>query len=142
MKADDLVEALYDYAVAQPEGFTNVDFMAEHGVTLADFNTAVNKLRALLADDTITLICDPGEARSPWTYRLVGKVDEGSPWVQNRLRDAESRFVTMAHVATSLVNATDGRSADGRRARLIHKSLTRLKEDLDEIAAEVSGWPA
>lgn len=142
MKADDLAEALYDYAVSQPEGFTNVDFMAEHNVTLDEFNRAVNKLRSILATDTITLICDPGDARSPWIYRLVGQVDEGSPWVQNRLRDAESRFTTMSHVAATLVNATDGRSLDGRRARLMQKALTRLKEDLDEIAVEVNGWPA
>lgn len=142
MKTDDLAEALYDYAVSKPDGFTNVDFMAEHGVSLPDFNKAANKLRSILADDTITLICDPAEAKSPWTYRLVGKVDEGSPWVTNRLRDAESRFATMGAVAASLVNATDGRSADGRRARLMLKALTRLKEDLDEVSSEVSGWPA
>lgn len=133
-----LAEKLFDFAIAHPEGFTNADFMSAYGVALPDFNKATNKLRKILADDTITLVCDPSGLREKWTYRLVGTVEDGSPWVQNRLRDAESRFVTMASVASALVNSTDGRTADGRRARLIDKALRRLMEDLKEVAEEMA----
>lgn len=138
-RIDDLVDALFDYAVANPDGFTNQQFMDEHGLThLTHFNKVANRLRAALADDTITLICDPQGSGERWTYRLVGNVEDGSPWVQNRLRDAESRFSTMAAVVTSLVNATDGRTLDGRRARLMLKSLTRLREDLADLTSDVA----
>lgn len=134
----DLTEALFDFAVANPDGFTNADFMAEYDIALPDFNKGVNKLRRILADDTITLVCDPSAVREKWIYRLVGTVEDGSPWVQNRLRDAESRFVTMSAVASTLVKSTDGRTGEGRRARLIDKSMRRLLEDLQEIAAETA----
>lgn len=139
-RIDDLVDALFDYAVAHPDGFTNEQFMAVHGLShLAEFNQAANRLRAALSGDTITLVCDPpGKGGERWIYRLVGNVEDGSPWVQNRLRDAESRFATMSAVVTSLVNATDGRTLDGRRARLMLKSLTRLREDLADLTSDVA----
>lgn len=134
MSTANLVEALFDYAVSKPDGFTNADFMAEFDVDLEAFNRAANKLRSVLADDTINLVCDPAGARAKWIYRLVGSIEDGSPWVQNRLRDAETRFTTISSVVQSLVKATDGRTADGRRARLMEKSLRRLLEDLGEIS--------
>lgn len=133
-----LVEALFDFAVARPDGFTNADFMGEYDVSLKTFNQTANKLRAILADDTINLVCDPDGSRSKWQYRLVGSVENGSPWVQNRLKDAESRFSTISAVVRSLVKATDGRTVDGRKARLMDKSMRRLLEDLSEVNEEVA----
>ncbi len=133
MATTDLIDALFDFAVAHPDGFKNSDFMTDADVTLDDFNKATNGLRAVLSDDTITLVCEPAGASEKWTYRLVGQVEEGSAWVQNRLKDAESRFKTLASVSQALVNATDGRTADGRRARIINKAVSRLLEDLAEL---------
>ena len=137
-RADELVNALFDFAVAHPEGFTNEQFMeAEDFTDLTTFNQTSRRLRAALSGDSITLVCDPPEeGGGRWTYRLVGQVDDGSPWIQNRLRDAETRVSTMSSVASALVNGTDGRTMDGRRARVIHKALSRLTEDLSDLAAE------
>lgn len=139
MAADNtLVEALFDFAVARPDGFTNAEFMDQYEIALKTFNQTANKLRAVLADDTINLVCDPAGSGAKWNYRLVGSVEDGSPWVQNRLRDAESRFNTISSVVRSLVNATDGRSVDGRKARVMDKAMRRLVEDLNEITTEVA----
>lgn len=135
-------ETLFDYAVAHPDGFSKYDFANEHNLSMDQVNGAIRRLRRILADDTITLICEQGEAQKPWTYRLVGNVDESSPWVRNRLTDAETRFVTLSSVARALVNATDGRTIEGRRARAIHKACVRAKEDLDDLSQEVETWTA
>jgi hypothetical protein len=91
-------------------------------------------LRLLLGnDDQINLVCDPQGTGQPWLYRLIGDVDGARSWVANRLRDSETRIGTIRAICSSLVSATDGRSADGRRARIMDKGLTRILEDLAEL---------
>lgn len=137
-RLDDQVDALFDFAVAHPDGFTNEQFMAHAGLTyLAEFNQTAKRLRETLAEDTITLICDPTDG-GRWLYRLVGNLEDGSPWVQNRLRDAESRFTTIGAVVNTIVNATDGRTFDGKRARLMQKAIVRLREDLADLTGDVA----
>lgn len=142
MSPNVVIEALFDYAIAHPDGFSKYDFGREHNLSRDQVDTAIKRLRGILADDTITLICEPDGANQPWVYRLVGKVDGASPWAQNRLGDAETRFVTLSSVARALVNATDGRTIEGRRARAMHKAFARLKEDLDDLSQEVETWTA
>jgi hypothetical protein len=131
-RREDWVDALYEFAVAHPAGFHNVDFMARYGCDLPTFNVAARGLRRQLAGDSINLVCQPA-GWGPWVYQLVGDLDESRPWVRNRIGDARTRVRTMSAVADSLVNATDGRTTDGRLARVMRRSFTRLVEDLDEI---------
>lgn len=134
-RIDDLVDALFDYSVSNPDGFTNEQFMAHIDIDLSMFNKVANRLRATLAEDTITLICEPTDG-GRWLYRLVGNLEDGSPWTQNRLRDAESRFTTIGSVVSTIVNATDGRTYDGKRARLMQRSIVRLREDLADLTSD------
>lgn len=128
-----LEDELFDYATANPEGFTNEDFMAARDVSLERFKTAAKNLRKTFEDDTINLVCDPAGDGGRWIYRLVGTFKEAKPWIKNRLDDTESRLVTINSVATSSVNGSDGRTLEGRRARLIEKTTRRLIEDLVEL---------
>lgn len=128
------VTALFDILAGSPEGLTVDDMAAALGVSHHLTSDAIRELRLLLGDtDEINLICDPQGSRERWLYRLVGNLDGSRRWVANRLGDTESRLRTMQSIADSLVSATDGRTLDGRRARLIRKALVRLVEDLDEL---------
>lgn len=129
---------LFDFAVSRPEGFTNVEAMAELEIKrLSDFNRSARRLRITLGeDDEINLVCDPQGSGEKWLYRLVGNLEEAGPWVANRLRDMEARLETQHGVAKSVVTATDGRSVEGRKARLFAKVYSRLREDLEELNYE------
>lgn len=128
-------DELFDAAVAIPAGFTVDDIRASHGWSHAQVNIAIRDLRVFLGDtgDTINLVCDPQGNRDRWLYRLVGNLDDVRAWSANRVRDAEGRVRTMQAVMTSIVAATDGRTIPGRKARLMHRSFTRLVEDLDVL---------
>lgn len=126
-------EELLAFASSKPEGFTKSEACADLDWGHYDFVTAVNSLRRVLATDELTLVCNPSRWREQWVYELVSGIEDGSPWVRNRLQDPEARFETIGSVATSIVNATDGRTAEGRKARLIEKAIRRLREDLAEI---------
>lgn len=126
-------EQLFDYAISKPDGFTRPEACIDLEMTWPEFNSAVHRLRKILGYDDITLVCDPAGMRQPWTYRLSGELDSGSAWVSNRLRDSEARFTTIENVVKPLVSATDGRTTEGRRARVILRAVTRLREDLSDI---------
>lgn len=132
-RLDELAGKLFDFAVLHPEGFTNEEALAELGLKhITTLNRVIRRLRLILGTDEINLVCDPQGQRERWLYRLIGTIDLGSPWIRNRLRDLEARLETQHSVARSLVNATDGRSIEGRKARLCAKTLGRLREDLAE----------
>jgi hypothetical protein len=124
---------LMEYAVSKPDGFTFQDIKDDLGWTRDRFNKVTRRLRSNQAADTINLVCNPQGVSLPWVYRLVGAGALVSPWQANRLGDAESRLITIKNVARSVVNGTNSRTNDGRRARIIEKSLNRLLEDLAEI---------
>jgi hypothetical protein len=125
-------DALYDYAVAHPEGFTAPQAMADLELTGKQADIAVRDVRLMLGSDEINLVCDPQGSRDPWLYRLVGDMDGAAPWIANRERDMMSRLQTVRAVASSIVHATDGRSLGGRRAAKVRRTITRLIEDLEE----------
>lgn len=135
-KKPTIVDALFDYAVANPDGFTIADFADAAGIKVASAQDAVTRLRKALGSDTINLICAPTTPGQKWEYRLVGTLDDAKWWASNRLDDAETRLTTINSVANSLVSATDGRTVEGRRARTIRKVVGRLIEDLQDIHAE------
>lgn len=125
---------LFDYAVEHAEGFTYQDVEKDLGWPKPEFTKVHRQLRLLLGnDDQINLVCDVQGKNEPWRYRLVGNIDGAREWVGTRLRDSESRITTIKAICASLVRATDGRSADGRRARIMQRGLTRILEDLAEL---------
>lgn len=132
-KAERAVNDLFDYATRRPEGFSRDEALDALGISHPDFNKAVNGVRRILAGDDIQLTCDPNGLREQWTYRLVGTAEKGGPWVDNRLRDSRARFMTLRDFTQSLVNATDGRTKDGRQAREMHMAAKHLLERLDLI---------
>lgn len=129
-------DMLFDYAVRHPAGFTNEDVMADEGWSLREFNDAVRDLRLFLGGfDDINLPCDPTSGRDRWVYRLVGNLDDARGWITNRLGDTESRIRTQQAMMASIVTATDGRTSEGRKARVIETALRHLVEDLDNLIA-------
>lgn len=126
---------LYDFAGNCPDGFTHADVEAQFGWGRNDFFKVVRDLRLLFKDREITLVCDPQGQGELWRYRLVGSYDEARQWATNRIHDLESRLETVGAVAEAIVNATDGRSIEGRKARKLQRVVGRLIEDLAEIDA-------
>jgi phosphoribosylformylglycinamidine (FGAM) synthase-like amidotransferase family enzyme len=128
-------ETLYDYAVARPGGFTYADVYKDLQWERSRLIRTARQVRLLFHDDTVNLICDPQGFRQPWLYRLVGNYDDARPWSANRAGDLEARLITMLAVAETTVHTTDGRTALGKRARLIHSTLGNLVVQLDTIDA-------
>lgn len=126
-------DALYDLAADRPDGFTVTDVHQELGWPYGHIRMAIRDLRLLMEDDTISLVCDPQGKGERWLYRLVGTLEEGSPWIANRERDMLSRLQTVHAVASSIVNATDGRTITGRKAALTKRIVGRLLEDLSDF---------
>jgi hypothetical protein len=134
MRSSEAIGALFDYAVEHPGGFTYQDAMNDLGWQKPYFTRVHRQLRLLLGnDDQINLVCDPQGRGEPWRYRLIGDIEGARGWVDNRLRDSESRVTTVRAITASLVRATDGRTNDGRRARIMNRGLGRILEDLAEL---------
>lgn len=134
MTTDEKIQILWDYAVSHPDGFTRYDVEQDLEWSNTDLSYAARHLRNFLADDEINLVATPQGKGQAWLYSLTGNVDDAGPWNRNRLLDTETRLTTMHSVSYSLVHSTDGRTLDGRRARVMEKALRRLKEDLDDLS--------
>jgi hypothetical protein len=98
----------------------------------------IGKLRRSLADSDWTVIAEAVGPQQPWMYRAVDSYDDAAWWVDNRLGDAETRFTTLHAVAKSLVSATDGRTVEGRRARIMERHSTRMMEDLADLEGRLA----
>lgn len=142
MKRAEKIAALWDFAVSHPDGFTWADIRDQPWASdRPGFFSVVRGLRQTLGapkgdngqPDTINLVCTPQGPGDLWKYQLVGTYEAARPWNANRLSDIERRLETIAGVSRSLVAATDGRSSDGRKARIIAKTVGRLVEDLEEL---------
>ena len=135
MRLSEKIGRLFDYAVAHAEGFTYQDVERDLKWRRNEFGKVANRLRAMLGnDDRINLICEPQQTSSdPWIYKLVGNLQAAQPWNGNRIGDCESRIMTMHAVLSSIVSGSDGRTKEGRRARIMHRALGRLIEDLAEL---------
>jgi hypothetical protein len=130
------MEKLFDLAAFNADGFTIDDAAAALGCSTQQVRTAVSDLRSFLADDSINLVCEPGRHLEQWIYRLVGNFDDARGWTANRIGDAEARLLTLKAVATSVMAGTDGRTLEGKRAKVMVKALGRLVEDLGEIGED------
>jgi len=138
---DERAGLLFDYAVVHPDGFTNEQAVHDLGWTdISVFNEAARALRLILADDTITLVCDPMGQHERWLYRLVGAYTDARAWSSNRLRDMEARLETVHAVASTMVRVTDGRTFDGKKAKLIMAVVGSLREQLIAMNPQQALW--
>lgn len=129
---------LFDYSVVQPEGYEAKQAEDELQWTHAQFTRAVRQLRRILgSDDEINLICTNQGFGAPMLYQLVGDIERAGPWVTTRLRALESQLETVHSVAASLARGTDGRTVQGKKARLIHRYVGRLREDLGDLDGQL-----
>jgi hypothetical protein len=126
---------LFDLLVASPLGVTIIDIRDELGSTLSQARRAVQDLRRFLGDfDDVNVPAVSQGYNQRWLYTLVqGMTDATRWWTANRIVDTASRLVTMHAVAASIVRATDGRTIEGRKARMIEVGLRHLIEDLQTI---------
>lgn len=132
MRRSERTDVLLGYAQDHPL-WTAGQAARDLGWSLQLTHRAIRWVRLRLRDDEINLIANPQGHREPWLYQLVGTMPAASPWAVSRLGDTESRLVTMRAVVTSIRQATDARSRDGRRARVFERHFTRALEDLAEI---------
>jgi len=125
---------LFDYLAARPDGVTMAAICHHFGWKRVATNEALRALRLILADgDSITVVSEPDTPSAPWLVRLVGTYDDARWYVTNRLGDLEARIETQVGVARSLEAATDGRSTEGRKARMIRSTLSHLVEQLQLV---------
>jgi hypothetical protein len=132
---NDSIGLLFDFAVANPDGFTIDEACDSLAWSRPQFGLMVRKLRLILGSDEINLICEPTGTLGPWTYRLVGNYDDARVWVTNRIDDLTSRLETIHSIAASAMKAADGRSVQGRKARKIESTISYLLRELEDIAA-------
>lgn len=133
MNRDDRVTRMWDFLVGRPEGATIVELAADQELPVRNTQDVVQALRDLLGGgDTINVVCDrdPDTPNGRWIYRLVGTPDGSREWQANQLAHLERRLITSEDIATSMVEATDGRTVQGRKARVIKLHMSRCLEDL------------
>lgn len=133
---DELLTQMWDLLVSRPGGVTIHEIAAALRTTRYYADGIVRSFRLLFGDtDSINLVCAPNGSRQPWLYSLAGTYDGSSTWTGNRIGDAESRFETIIAIVRSIVTATDGRTIEGKRARIMLRALTRAQEDLADLTA-------
>ncbi len=127
---------LFDFCVEHPEGWVIREAQDALDWSFRRVREAIRALRLILGDDdSLNLTCDPQGSGEQWLYQLVGNLEMGGPWVTNRLQDTEARLETIDAFTRSMVKGTDGRSVEGRKARLIERSVRHLLEDLRAFEA-------
>jgi hypothetical protein len=130
---DEYLTALSDLLMSTPEGVTIHQIASALGLSVRDAARVVRAFRLLFRDDTVTLVAWTNGQNQPWLYRLAGTAVDAEPWILNRTQDGESRLETMQAVYTPIVANTDGRTVEGRKARIILRAATRALEDLRDM---------
>jgi hypothetical protein len=139
MKIDERAALMFDFLAGRPDGCTILDLAADQQVSIKRTNQIMRRLRMILGDgDEINVVCEPDADRpnGKWRYYLVGNLGDARGYIGNRSEDIETRLRTLRAVVASQVNATDARTIDGRKARLIYRQFSRLIEDLDDVSVE------
>lgn len=134
----DMAIKLADWVANHPDGFImrGATLKAIGARTPSEAGAAVRILRGHLATVGAgwNLVCEPAGKGNPWVYRLANTLAGGAdPWIRNRLGDQVTRTRSSLHVLASIIDATDGRSADGRTARILHRHYERALQDLAEV---------
>jgi plasmid maintenance system antidote protein VapI len=138
MSGGDLAGEIFDDFVAHPDGLTVHDLAEDLHLPLDAIRRGIRETRLILAeDDTLFILADPQGPREPWLYRLVDGAKlidmTETTWTANRIHDAQSRVHLMYAAMRVAARATDGRSKDGKKARILARACGRLVEDLDDI---------
>jgi len=119
---------------------TSAQIIDKTGWSYSQFLKAVQSLRDILAanGDVISVVAEPQGGREPWLYALrAGKTiinAEDSRWVINRLGDAQRRVTTILHVLQVAKETLDGRTIEGKKARIYHLHITRAQEEIAMLA--------
>lgn len=130
----DRMGRLFDYMVLTPQGATIEDIAEALECSYDLAVQTVRDLRLFLGEDnTANLTCNKQGKSERWLYKLVTDLEDHREWIAGRIGDTHSRLKTMNSMLTSAVNATDGRTLEGRRARVMSRQIGRLLEDLAEI---------
>lgn len=128
---------LFDLLASEPGSLTGSVMRDRLGWRSRRFEQAVHDVRITLGDDdTINLVATSQPGGGEWHYELTGAAAIARPWQANRLVDLDSRIRTMRAVASSLRRALDARTVDGRRAKVLARTLDYLIETLDDL----DGW--
>ncbi len=138
MTSDEKRDALYEYAIKSPDGFTFAGVEREFGWKRGEFFRVVRTLRLHLAEDEINLPCSPQGSGEMWLYRLDGTEGGSEDWVRIRMHDSEARLGTIEAVAGSAARCSDPRSVEGLKARRIHSTISYLRRELEHIDGSVS----
>lgn len=124
---------LLQYAMAHRQGWTKQQAADDLGYSMSSINQALMHVRRNLAVTTLNITSERPPGWGPQVFSLVDTALDTNTWDVDRTKDLRGRITTAHAVAQSGVNASDGRSVDGRTARLIEKALRRLLEDVEDL---------
>ena len=128
---------LFDYLANSATKETIKDIAAAKQWSVAATHEALRAMRLQLGEtDPINAIAEPTGHRQPWGYQLAGTMDKADWWFSNRTSDIEGRLETIGAIAKSLVNATDGRTIPGKKARMIAVMIGSLLQQLALIGED------
>lgn len=144
MKRGDLASLIFDLLAEHLEGLTMPEIIEAVHMPYESCRVAMRDLRLTLGeDDTLFVIAEPQGPREPWLYRLIdGSVlvgGEESGWAANRIGDAQSRIHLLAVAMSTAERATDGRTLNGRKARMMAMELRHLDEKLTRLDEDERG---
>lgn len=121
---------------------TSHQIIGKLGCGYAPFMKGIQALRDLLAasGDVISVVAEPQGFHEPWLYGLRAGQQivspEDSRWAPNRLQDAERRIKTIKHVLEVAINSTDGRTTEGKKARIYHLHINRALEEVQLLGVD------
>lgn len=125
---------LFDFLADTMDRWVTRQEVADHlNMSPRSIDRVVRDVRILLgATDSITVAA----RTNPGGYKLVGTYEDAREWVTGRLSDAEVRLESIRYSMQALVTGTDGRTMDGKKARLIEMTTRHLVEQLQAMDAD------
>ena len=117
---------LWDYAFDKfnaGEKFTRQELRDDLSWGKRTADDAIRDLRRVINAHgrQVNLVCKQYEQQQPWLYALSGDPDELEEFSKFLGKHLEARLVTMQALLVTRVTVTDGRSREGREARLVLK---------------------
>lgn len=132
-KMDQHVSDLIDFLVASPEDVTIHEIADALQLSVRQAQGVVRSTRLWFeVSDTINLVCHPN-GRGPWLYSLVGDPTSTKEWSDRRVSHVDTELETIHAMLTTTVRNTDGRTIEGRKARIMERAVRRMLEDLADL---------
>ena len=123
------VEELFDI-LAGSDGYTISELIDIMGTSRGMVYLYIRQTNAILNEDrTASIIAvRPENGRGPWTYRLTEQYDDNDTktYCGYRLGDTATRIESLRNVTAPLV-------AGSMRARIMHRQMERMLEDLSDM---------